>query len=89
MKTIWKYEITPALNEIEIPINAEFLSLHTKNGLPCMWFLVETENSREFRRFEVYGTGHEINVSMFQRNFIGTFLVNYDSLVFHVFEKTG
>lgn len=88
MKTIYKYEISPDKVSIEMPKGAEILSLHVQNNKPCIWCLVETKNELEERYFDVFGTGHEIYGDMgVDRKFIGTFLMNNDSLVFHLFER--
>lgn len=88
MKTIYKYEISPDINYIEIPKDAEILSLHVQNNKPCIWVLVDTEKDIEERYFEFFGTGHYIPCDMgIDRKFIGTFLIDSDSLVFHLFER--
>lgn len=86
MEKIWKYELKDLGKQmIEIPEHAKFLSLHIQNGNPCMWFIVNPNNNKINRKFEIYATGQDIYLA--DRKFIGTFLVNNGSLVFHVFEE--
>lgn len=87
-KTIWKFEITPNVNYIMMPIGAEILSVQTQNENPCIWALVEPDNGKEERYFDVFGTGHEVYCDMgVDRKFIGTFQMQGGSLVFHLFER--
>ena len=83
-KTIWKFKLA---TEIEMPQGAKVLSVHTQNGESCLWVLLDPDPDmpKETRRFLIFGTGHPIN----RRElgfFIGTILVERDTLVFHVFE---
>jgi hypothetical protein len=53
-----------------------------------MWVLVDAEQSLVERVFEIFGTGHRVPMEMgMNRNFIGTFMVESETLVFHVFER--
>jgi len=85
MKTIWKYELPIKDNFIiEIPVDAEILSIQTQENTPCLWALVESDNLRSIRKFKMYGTGHPISDTIKQK-YIGTFQVKF-RFVFHVFE---
>ena len=88
-KTIWKFELeTTDRQEIEIPINAEILTIQTQNGIPCLWALVNPENEKENKMLEIFGTGHPINYGMgVNRIYLGSYEINNGTLVFHVFER--
>lgn len=91
MKTIWKFE-TPFENRFKIimPKDAEILSLQQdqKTFKPCIWALVESENELEERFFELFGTGHPINVDMgIDRKYIGTYQYQNGEFVGHLFER--
>lgn len=89
-KTIWKYELNVAdITYIDMPENAEILSIHIQDEIPCIWALVDKDNINETRVFEIYGTGHPITGNHKNKKFIGTFLINNDTLVFNVFEYSN
>lgn len=52
---------------------------------PAMWFIVDPEAPRETRRFAVIPTGSYV-CSPDTEKYIGTFQVENETLVFHVFE---
>lgn len=84
MKQIWKYEMTAFDDHfIEMPIGAKFLSIQTQDGKPVMWFLVNPAISKEFRRFRVVGTGHELNLHS-SDEYLGTFQIG--AFVGHLFK---
>ncbi len=83
-KVIYKYEISPLHSVIEMPVGAEILTVKTQNGNPFLWALVDPDNPPEDRYLVIFGTGHEV---VTQGKYLGTFLIQNDSLVFHVFEK--
>lgn len=89
MKTIYKYpiELTDEF-EIEMPIGAEIISVHTQNGIPYLWAIVDCPNT-ELRKFSLIGTGNPLENEFSKEDFIGTFLVYEDALVFHLFERRG
>jgi len=86
---IWKYEVLPDIKSIEMPHGSKILHLNVQNGIPCIWALVDPTNFSIKRNFYIVGTGHPIDR---QNNenllYLGTFLLNNDSLVFHLFEIT-
>ncbi len=47
MKTIWKYKINYVVTELEIPKNAEVLSVQTQKEAPYIWVLVDPCNEKE------------------------------------------
>ena len=89
MITVFKYRIGLCINQTELPVGAEILSLGFQGKEFFMWVKVDTEAATEIRRFYVFGTGAEIpqNTGTYY-NFIGTGHMDI-GLVFHVFEKLG
>lgn len=88
MHTIWKYTLSSKDSfSLEIPENAEILSLHMQSGEPCIWVLCDPNLPKVERTFFLYGTGHPITQDMDWLRFVGTFLIEKDLLVFHLFEK--
>ncbi len=87
MITVYKYEISPYNNKVELFEGAEILSVAFQESTLCMWAKVNTESRTEIRIFEIYGTGHEIKHGMgIDHKFIGTAHMD-NGLVFHVFES--
>lgn len=84
MKTIWKYEISPCC-KIQVPKNGKVLTVQVQRNQPCLWILVDPNAKKEVRKFVTYGTGHEIKYE--NGKYIGTFQIDNDNLVFHVFEE--
>lgn len=88
MLTIWKYEI-PATDyfELFLPLNAKPLTAQVQYEKPQMWILLDkNETIYVNRKFLIVGTGHEISEPMDALQYIGTFQLLGDGLVFHVFE---
>lgn len=88
-KQIWKFPMaSPEQGRIEMPKGAEILTIQTQNETPCIWALVNPENEKEVRYFEVFGTGHEVCCDMgVERKYINTFQLKCGALVFHLFER--
>jgi hypothetical protein len=84
MKTIWKYEFTISDRIIiEMPKEAEILSVQMQHNKPCLWVLVDPNIEKEKRYFELSGTGHPVDMNI-ERWFIGTFQMADGDLVFHL-----
>lgn len=89
-KQIWKFIINTNKIIVEMPKDTEILTIQTQNETPCIWALVNPENEKELRHFEVYGTGHDIYYDMgINRKYINTFQLGGGSLVFHLFERVN
>ena len=87
MKTIWKWPLFPETETvINIPPDAQVLTIKLQDGLPHIWILMEPEAPTVRRTFCVYGTGHPMPDN--PGKYIGTVLMNSDRLVFHVFETS-
>lgn len=83
MKTIWKYELWPGKEELQIPKGGEVLCVKMQNGVPCLWVLVESEREVEEIRVSIYGTGFEVKEN--PGKYAGTFIT--EGFVFHVFVR--
>lgn len=86
MITIYKYSFSVADGfELLIPAQSQFLSLQVQNGVPCIWYRVDTKFESKIHRYIVVGTGHEINPARWP-SFLGTFQLFNGGFVGHVFE---
>ena len=84
MMTIWKFPLRiDDEQEIELPPESTLLSVHLQNGQPCLWALVEDRDRTSRRIIQMRGTGHNCEDA---GEFVGTFLIENDGLVFHVFD---
>lgn len=92
MKTIWKYELKITdLQEIEIPGEAQLLSVQVQNKIPYLWVLVyDTKSEKQKVKLRTIGTGNEIVDYDFEAiGFLGTYQLDILSkFVGHVFLVT-
>jgi len=90
-KTIWKFELETTDNQtIEMPVDAQMLTVQTQMGKPCIWALVDPTGEKENRFIETFGTGHKIPYEIgVSREYLGSYQMHVGVLVFHVFEYTG
>lgn len=85
MRTIWKYQLDVCDNQfLEMPKNAEMLTVQQQQGIEHLWAIVDPELPKETRHIRMYGTGH--NISDDNLNYISTIQLLDGNLVFHVFE---
>ena len=84
MRTIWKYTLEDPNQKIDMPKDAKILTVQEQHGLPCIWAEVDKDAPLEERTFVVVGTGHDIDFS--NGEYIGTYLICNDNLVWHVYE---
>ena len=89
MKSVWKFEVENNLRqEIQMPKGAKILHLGVKNDAPYLWAEVDMDAPSEFRTFEVFATGGNITQDMgIEREYIGTYMIFRETLVFHVYER--
>jgi len=73
-RTIWKYELKVGDNIFEMPRRAEVLTVQTQGKSVCLWALVDADAPKTKRRFQIYGTGHEMEDGVLRH--IGTFQVD-------------
>jgi hypothetical protein len=88
MRTIWK-KVIPVQDSfsLDLPVDAEVLTVQTQHGIPCVWFLCEDTPHATRRFFELRGTGHECG-GIYSTQYVGTFQLESGRLVFHLFEVT-
>lgn len=70
--------------------NAEILCVQQdkKTNIPCIWALVESDNTLEERVFELFSTGNEMKFDMgVERKYIGTYQYQNGEFVGHLFER--
>jgi hypothetical protein len=86
MKTIWKTAFDFDSDEVTVmlPVGAKVLAVHEQHGLPCVWFLVDTDAPKQDRTFWFVGTGQEIPEGASE--YVGTVLLDGGRFVLHVFE---
>lgn len=88
MKTIWKFTLKPdTITHLEMPKEAKILTVQAQNNDVCMWAIVDTDNAIEERKFEIYGTGHNLPEAILHQEYIGTLQLYNGTLVFHLFER--
>jgi hypothetical protein len=94
MITIWKYPIvleeTSPEFTIEMPKSAEFVTLQVQKGVPCIWAAVDLNSAwdKTERTFRILVTGGTVDPEEAAKlEYLGTFLVEDDSFVGHLFEK--
>ena len=87
-KTVFKYKVLPSTEfEIQMPRHAEILTVQVQNEEVFMWARVDTEEDCVYRRFGVFGTGHDMpDKALVEPKYIGTFQLCGGSIVFHLFE---
>ena len=78
---IYKYILTAPDCLIEMPLDAEILSVAVQRENICLWAKVREDVPSEVRRFVSYGTGDEV-----RGEFLGTVLLYQGIIVMHVFE---
>jgi len=85
---IYKYELKPDDNIINIPQNAKIISAESQNNNVVIYALVnKSENRTKEVMIRVFGTGHIINTDILTYTFLNTIKMYNDSLVFHIFYK--
>ena len=86
MLRIHKYKIDPHSTIRSLPKGAEILSVGFQGNDFYFWAAVDTEADLETRRFQAFGTGHEMPfMDGLKYKFIGTGHMDM-GLVFHAFE---
>jgi len=88
MKTIWKYNLKIDDEQVvNLPKNAEILTVQNQQGNPCLWALVSPIKETEPRIIVCRGTGHDINFRNFTLQYISSAQFYDGDIVFHYFEK--
>lgn len=85
MRKVYKYPLRVTdEQEIEIPYNAECLSVQMQDGQVCLWALVNPDAVMSKLRILIAGTGHPIDENEIFK-YISTFQMHGGKLVFHAF----
>jgi hypothetical protein len=83
MSRVFKYEVPVADSfHIDMPANAQVLTVQIQKEKVCIWALVEDGNPLTRRAFRMAGTGHLIDKAWQ----LCYFQLLSGDLVFHVFE---
>ena len=84
---VYKFEIEITDEQtVELPFNAEILTIQMQRDKCCLWALVDPRNELEERTICIYGTGHPIPDGVRLKH-ISTFRIIHLGLIFHAFEK--
>ena len=83
--TIWKFPIEWGDTVVKMPKGAAIIHAAMQGTEPCIWAVVAPDAEPEDRVIVLYETGHDM-LPQGQHVHIGSFLVDEDKLVFHVFE---
>ena len=81
MNTIWKFQLTDDVTEIEAHI-IKFLTVQLQNGQPCVWAIVDPERTPKKYKINIIGTGWE-STNIDPSQYIGT--IQTGSYVWHCF----
>ena len=82
-RTIWKYELAVVDEQwIEMPHGAKPLTVAIQYDKPCMWCLVNPQNSEEPVHIITHGTGHPVPLIS---QYIGSYQLANGAFVGHVF----
>ena len=93
MKMIYKYPLGTEIyhnmiTEIEMPRNAEILSLQMQGGIPIIWAIVNPNKQKRKYVFHVFGTGYEM-LDYERKHYVYVGTVQQSglmTLVWHIFE---
>lgn len=81
--TVWKTELKSIdVQEILVPIGAEFLCAREQHDKICVWFRCDPGQSAEPRKVAIVGTGHPAPAD---GRYIGTASLHGGQLMFHIF----
>ena len=86
MKTIYKYALKRTGTQVvQLPLGARILCVQNQIDNPCLWALINKGyNDTEAVQITMAGTGHDIDSP---GDYVGTFQLLDEALVFHVFAK--
>lgn len=74
------------VQSLPMPRHSEIFKLGVQYNIPTIWYICDTELPLEDRTFRTLLTGEEITEDMDDGDYIGTYLIDNDSFVGHVFE---
>ena len=71
---------------LELPADAQFLTLELQNNWPMLWFMMDKDAERVYKHFCIVGTGQEMPIWYGVRlKYLGT--IQIDGFVWHLFQK--
>jgi hypothetical protein len=85
-REIWKYVIYPRKLNHMVPRNGIIRYVSEQHGEICVWIEVNPNEAKEWRHFEIYGTGHPIIYKGDNPQYIGSVKVDGGNFIFHVYE---
>lgn len=87
MLEVWKFKLEET---IEMPKGARIIHVGFQRGTLYVWALVDSTAPKETRNFLIYSTGDVFpikeGISAEMLSHLGTFLLDEDKIVVHVFE---
>jgi len=84
IQTIWKFPLeTTDEQVIELPVGAKILTVQLQGGKPCLWALVNPDQTMQQVKIETFETGH--NIPSGNRTYIATYQLMAGSLILHAF----
>ena len=87
MKTIYNYKLDVIDKQvIQLPQNAQILSVQEQHGELCLWALVEEQAETEDWTIQIIGTGNPA-YHVDAGDFIGTVQARGGYLVWHIFAQ--
>jgi len=87
MYKVFKYKIQiKDYFSLVLPQNAKILSVQVQYGKAQIWALVNPHNTVETRNFRLIDTGEQIEDSLERLDYIGTFQLDDEEYVGHLFE---
>lgn len=82
--TIWKFPISLAAKEIQVPEGSQFLSVQVQNNQIVAWFAVHETWPKTAYAINVVATGQQED-TFHRSQFLGTVQLDNGALVFHIF----
>jgi hypothetical protein len=79
-RQVWKYELQPDLNVINMPIGAQIVRAKMQGGRPCVWALVRPHWEKVPHEVWVLGTGWDVPNGV---DYVCSFTMDW--MEFHVF----
>jgi hypothetical protein len=87
---IYKYHIKPeAVQVIEMPIGAKILDVQWCRNRPVLWACIDPESPMAKYKFYCVGTGWDMPKHSSSIEYVGTYQVPREGLVFHIFKEIG
>ena len=83
MFEVWKFSLEPD-GIVEMPRDADVLTVQVQHEKPYIWAVVDPGGHKEYRQFICVGTGHPMKRK--PGRYVGTFQLEGETLVFHIFE---